>query len=393
MLDPYLRELDRIPVMEAQAEHAKASHIRALRRSYWDALLSFEPRVHHVLAEVEKQLGPRAADLPRLSSGSAEEIDAIAAALVDLDARCDVADCLLADIESSSVGGPVRWVAPTSRGFSEWLRTLQRRRLAVQAARREFAAANLRLVFTVARRYRHNGFIGFSDLVQEGNLGLMLAVDRFDPRRGFRFSTYAAWWIKHAITRALSKHGRTVRVPAHVVAAHSRLRRIRDAFQLEHQRLPSDAELAQLANLSRTNVERLGRVLLRCETPAASVGETHGVDALDSLSAAVLDPVEAMETDARAEVLRRGLGDLTAMENEILRLRYGFGDDEPLTLREIGELYSLSRERIRQLQNRALAKLRDVFTREGFEDASSSSSTPSAAQRPPIATMGTPAPG
>ena len=391
MLDPYLRELDRIPIMDAEDEHAKADRIRSLRHAYWLTLLSFAPLLRDIVADVAAQLGPRAVELPDPADGA----EALAAALVDLDPRCDVADRLLADLETSAtarVGGLGRKVSST-KGAAEWLRRAARRRLALQTARREFAAANLRLVYAVARRYRHNGFIGFADLVQEGNVGLMLAVDRFDPRRGFRFSTYAAWWIKHAITRALSKHGRTVRVPTHVLAAHSRLRRLRDAFEREHRRQPSDGELAAIADVGRDKIALMGRLLLRSETPVASAGETHGVDALDSLSGPSNDPVETIDADARAEVLRRGFHDLSAMENEILRLRYGLDDENPMTLREIGELYSLSRERIRQLQNRALGKLRAVFAREGFDEAASVSSTASAAHRPPMATIGTPAPG
>jgi RNA polymerase primary sigma factor len=392
MLDPYLRELERLPVMDAEDEHAKADLIRSLRQAYWVTLLSFPPLLQDIVADVAAQLGPRAAELPAIGDESQASIEAVAAVLVDLDPRCDVADRLLADLETSAtttVGGLGRKVSRTS-GSTEWLRSAERRRLALQTARREFAAANLRLVFAVARRYRHNGFIGFADLVQEGNVGLMLAVDRFDPRRGFRFSTYAAWWIKHAITRALSKHGRTVRIPTHVLATHSRLRRLRDAFEREHRRLPSDGELAEIASVGHEKIALLGRLLLRTET---LVGETDSVDALDSLCGPASDPVETIDADARAEILRRGFHDLNAMENEILRLRYGLGDEKPMTLREIGELYSLSRERIRQLQNRALGKLRAVFAREGFDEAATVSSTASAAQRAPMATIGTPAPG
>src|SRR5690606_21726880 len=135
-------------------------------------------------------------------------------------------------------------------------------RVGLHQARREFARGNLRLVVTMAHRYKRNGRMPLSDLIQEGNVGLMTAVDRFDPGRGYRFSTYGTWWIRHAISRALSDKGRAVRIPVHVIELQAKLSRIRREFEHENRRSPDDMELSALADVSLDKVRRFGRVLV-----------------------------------------------------------------------------------------------------------------------------------
>jgi RNA polymerase primary sigma factor len=239
----------------------------------------------------------------------------------------------------------------------------------LNAARAEFARANLRLVVSMAHRYRRSGRMSLADLIQEGNVGLLTAVDRFDPRRGFRFSTYGSWWIRHAISRALSDRGRAVRLPVHVIELQAKLSKIRREFEHQNGREPDVDELSSLADVPKEKVERLGRVLLERDTPrddAHEASKPRGVDALADDDPAVDTRLESFELDG---ALQEALDTLRPMEAEILRLRFGLDGNEGHTLREIGEVYSLSRERIRQIQQRALDKLRASLVDEGFGSA------------------------
>ena len=236
-IDRYLKALDRAPVMRADAELEKAMKIRELRQAYWAALFAERSLARSVAVAAADHLESKAASLPKLGRGRAIKVERWVEALVDLDAPCDAADRILADLESQLGADASRATA----SLCSYVRNAQRRRAALLAVRREFAAANLRLVVSVARRYRGNGFIRFPDLIQEGNVGLMMAIDRFDPRRGFRFSTYAAWWIRHAITRALSDRGRVVRLPVHMIETRAQLRKASRLFQQQTGRKPTEA--------------------------------------------------------------------------------------------------------------------------------------------------------
>ena len=343
MLEPYLRAIDQKPVLGAAAEFEGSHEVRNLRRAYWAELLS-NPQLHGSIAATARTR------LEGVPPGTQGLVDAIS----DVDVSCDLADQILADLLSDESTD------------AEFVRAVQRRRLAWLAARRRFAASNLRLVLTLAGRYRWTGFLPFADLVQEGNVGLLLAVDRFDPRRGFRFSTYATWWIKHAITRALSTKGRPVRLPANVLELRAKVRRFRDEFERTQHRSPSLPEIAEGLDVPLKKVEQLGRVMLTQEVaPRGRRSVPGAVDALDEVAADADDPAERIDAGAVAVTLRRGLDALPSMEREILNLRFGLDGGDGRTLREVGEHFSLSRERIRQLQVRALDRLRAVFHAEG----------------------------
>lgn len=235
--------------------------------------------------------------------------------------------------------------------------------LAVQAARNAFVAANLGLVTMIARRYER-GHLSFADLIQEGNTGLLKAVDRFDPERGHRFSTYAVWWIRHAIGRALSDKSREIRLPVHVVEQQHTVLRARADFEGRQGRLPTAIELAEQVGLPRKKIEMLLSLQFRPAT-APKVNREHRVLDVDELAAP--DPNEIdLDQERLAMGLRRALAHLSELEGEILRRRFGLDGDSPMTLREVGELHDLSRERIRQLQERALSRLRREFSQAGL---------------------------
>jgi len=225
----------------------------------------------------------------------------------------------------------------------------------VRALKRQLMEANLRLVVSVAKRYQHAN-LPFLDLIQEGNLGLMKAVDKFQYRRGFKFSTYATWWIRQAITRAIIDTGRTIRLPAHVVQD---LNRIGAARRTLERSLGRDPTLPEIAAESRLSVDKV-RHALRSDVPVASLDLPLGDDALagDLVPDRVaVTPEEALlETDVRRRV-RAALSALSAREREVLELRFGLRNSHGHTLQEIADRFGVTRERVRQLEKRALHRL------------------------------------
>ena len=236
----------------------------------------------------------------------------------------------------------------------------------VREEKRFLMEANLRLVVSIAKRYMNRG-LSFLDLIQEGNLGLMKAVDRFQFRRGFKFSTYATWWIRQAITRAIADHGRTIRLPVHVIESLNRLEKERKALRTERGRDPSPDDLADRLKMPVSKV----RLLLDAQkTPYSlemKVGEDESTELGDLLrDESVRSPEEAtLEGDLSNEVTR-ALAPLSDREKEVLRLRYGLGTDREYTLEEIGRRLSVTRERVRQIESRALQKVRAARSGEAL---------------------------
>ncbi len=237
-------------------------------------------------------------------------------------------------------------------------RILERQVEEGEAARQCLIRSNLRLVISIAKRYRGQG-LTFLDLIQEGNVGLMRAVDKFDYRQGNRFSTYATWWIRQAITRALSYQSRTIRLPVHM---GERLRRVKQASgQLERElgRKPEPEEIAQLLDLSPEQMERV----LRAPTHTISLEKPVGEDGENQLGEFIEDeeippPVDLILDEELHEQLQEVLWKLPSRERRIIDLRFGLSDGDPRTLQEIAEEFGLSRERIRQIEGEVLRKLR-----------------------------------
>lgn len=356
--------------MGAERELAAATELRSLRCRYWRRLLGVRPLFPAIFERIRAALGD---GLPGHVGDDLDDkaLSRLAEALVDVDPSCDLADRIAADVHALAAGGECGELDVKRRPRRDLLRRESARlsscRMAWSTARKEFIAANLRLVVAMARRFEASGRLPLADLIQEGNVGLMTATDRFDPRRGFRFSTYAAWWIRHAISRALSDTGRTVRLPVHIIELQIKLAKLRRDFELAHMRAPRAEELAALAGVPVEKITGLDRALFEPTSPPRD-GEDGALAGLDALpDSALPDSASLLHRNHVQRELLAALDELEPNQLRILRMRYGLDGEEAMTLREVGESYSLSRERIRQLQEGALRVLRHALERRGFE--------------------------
>ncbi|MBI4271466.1 MAG: sigma-70 family RNA polymerase sigma factor, partial [Candidatus Rokubacteria bacterium] len=236
------------------------------------------------------------------------------------------------------------------------LESIERSDGVVQQARRELTEANLRLAVSVAKRYLGHG-LSLLDLVQEGNIGLMKAVDRYQYRRGFKFSTYATWWIRQGVTRAIAEQSRTVRIPVHLVEALSRIVRVSRDMTNEMGRVPTRKEIARRA---RVPTKKVALILESARHPVSLEQPVGNDTALRDFIAdsSNTSPSDAAASSELATHVARALAALDSKEREVLRLRFGLGDRTEYTLEEIGAHFALTRERIRQIEVNALRKLR-----------------------------------
>jgi len=223
-------------------------------------------------------------------------------------------------------------------------------------ARRRLIESNLRLVVSVARRYSNRG-LSFLDLIQEGNLGLMKAVERYDWRLGHRFSTYATWWIRQSVTRALADQGRTIRVPAQVVDTINRMVRTERQLTQKLHRTPTNEELAEVMGLKPAKIEQLKRVSQEPVSLAAPVGEDSTELGELIEDERMLKPGDDMAERQRSDRVADLIAALPYRERTILELRYGLGGEQAMTLEEVGRRFGVTRERVRQIETRTLRRL------------------------------------
>jgi RNA polymerase primary sigma factor len=236
-----------------------------------------------------------------------------------------------------------------------------------QGARDKMIRSNLRLVINIAKKYIHLG-IPFMDLIEEGNVGLMRAVEKFDPRRGFRFSTYAAWWIKQSITRSVFDQSRTVRIPVYVNELLSKYKKTNEKLMGRLKRAPSDAEIAKCMRLPMDKISEIRNCINKTSSLDAPIDEEGGneiIDLIEDKSSSA--PETALNTFFNKERLSGPLGAINEREHEVLNLRFGLIDGSSHTLAEISKKIGVSRERIRQIQENALKKLKKFITEHDQE--------------------------
>jgi RNA polymerase primary sigma factor len=269
--------------------------------------------------------------------------------------------------ESAIAGVETWWVDGASKDAGVYVDDVRQAHRDAMSLRDEFVRANLRLVVTMARRYDRGG-MPLADLIQEGNLGLMHAVSRFDYRRGLRFSTYACWWIRHAIGRALADKARAVRIPVHMLEAQQQLEKVRQALVGELGRPPTPQELAKAARVPLAKLNQMHRYIMgqpmSLDRPVHDDDDRSFGDTMADPDSEEHSPADNLTTQTLTSQIKRLLHYLSPIEADVLTKRFGLGDDEERTFREIGDQYHLSRERIRQIQNSALDKLKRALERE-----------------------------
>lgn len=353
-LGHYLHDLSQLPLLNAKQEMQLARETQRLTVQHWQALLSYRPALDVMARAVAAHTPDASAELEALRASKKPATRSGAEQLRKLDfggAALNAADAAVHEAFASD---------PRTRARAYLARVAQAKS-AQRSAKGRFVAANLRLVISMARRYEQQ-LLPLADLIQEGNLGLMHAVERFDYRRGFRFSTYASWWIRHTLNRALSDKARVVRVPVHAFDDLTRVARARRAALLATGVEPSTDELAQRLDLPPERLERMrSEAVMRHPVSFDAPVSAERAQTLHDLLPADIeqDPEQSLDDSAWRVSIDQLLGTLTSMEAAILRFRFGIGGGDELTLKEIGLKYNLSRERIRQIQAVALTKLRE----------------------------------
>ncbi len=380
LLASYMDQLSHIPLFTPHEELSRAKELENLEEDLWRRAFSMPRCVEHLMHEaseledpVPNELSALALRYSHLAERSGKHTDATCTRLINK--LCKVIRAF--DHDKALLDGLMRRVrrevwgrhspdgtAPNPRISHAELTALERSRGKALRLRNDFVRANLRLVVSVARNFHHYR-IPFIDLIQEGNVGLMKAVHRFDHKRGFRFSTYAHWWIRQSIERAIINKGSQVRLPVHVIDSRRQVARNMSKLTQDLGRTPSAEEVADVMGLPKVKVEQ---ILSGIQQDPVSLDESVSgedgrkfLDLVRDESALGLD--EAVIRESTHTRVRELLHLLNPIEQDIIRRRFGLGDDSDQTLDEIGKMYNLSRERVRQIQAQGLQKIRRLCER------------------------------
>ncbi len=388
-LAAYFRQLAEHELLTPEDERELSQGIEDTEILTWERVLSRPEVVHHVLALIQPNL-EQPIKFPKLDkilddmleskrarkdtkllkklAGVAKE-SAVHLRALDLD-RVHI-DAVVRELyrarQASLAGETTWWPDAADKDAGVFVDHVRQAHHDAMQLRDEFVRANLRLVVTMARRYDRGG-MPLADLIQEGNLGLMHAVSRFDYRRGLRFSTYACWWIRHAIGRALADKARAVRIPVHMLEAQQQLEKVRQALVGELGRPPTPQELAKAARVPLAKLNQMHRYIMgqpmSLDRPVHDDDDRSFGDTLADPDSEEHSPADNLTTQTLTAQIKKLLHYLSPIEADVLTKRFGLGDDEERTFREIGDQYHLSRERIRQIQNSALDKLKRALERE-----------------------------
>jgi len=376
----YFREMAALSVLKPQEEFDTAREIEALERTLWAHILSHPRLVKVVLNVVKSKLDDPPPVLSKLVSQGgevakkstavkrarfAELCESCGEKIRDMDVDRQILLVVLSVLKRISRGDRrhfARGRVPVnirSKSFLVYYHRAHALFSRAQRARNEFVKANLRLVVSIARRFNH-GRMPLNDLIQEGNIGLIKAVERYDYHRGYRFSTYASWWIRHAISRALADKGRAVRLPVHMLDAYQKVSR---AFRELSSRLGRPPTTEEMGKYTKIGTEKVEKILGYMSDQNLSLDRTISEGDDRRFVEMLSDPDAVSATEwlmerSMSDQVTRIMGDLKPIESDVLRKRFGLEGTREQTLKEIGDSYDLSRERIRQIQEQALGKIR-----------------------------------
>ena len=334
----YLKEMQKISLLTREREIELAKTIRKGEDTICDLILKF-PQARRELASLGEKVEEGSIKPREIVQAKEDHIRRIIKRLEDT-------------VEEEKHSNPAKGE------MLETLRRINRAESEVDAAKKEMIRSNLRLVVSIAKAYMNRG-LSFLDLIQEGNLGLIKAVSKYDYTKGYKFSTYASWWIRQAITRAISDKSRTIRIPNHLLESKSKLAKAFNALSRELERDPIPTEMARRAGLPIKTVNKvmgLAKEPLSLETPIGDDdGRLQDLIPNEDSEFATESFIESLDVSKQAQKL---LSVLTPREEKILRMRFGIGESTDYTLEEVGKRFGISRERVRQIEERALRKLR-----------------------------------
>jgi len=378
----YFKEMAPLPVLQPDEEFESARRIERVEIALWTQILSHPQLIDMVLTVFERGLENSLEEFGRIRRSARamhdkakttdrtrrryqEQCEQLAKRIhmLDIDRRLLLAIMKELHLISRAAKGRIfRERIPVntkSKSFIEYYETVKALFATAQRTRNEFVKSNLRLVVSIARRFNH-GRMPLSDLIQEGNIGLIKAVERYDYRRGYRFSTYASWWIRHAISRALADKGRAVRLPVHMLDAYHKVARTTQELSTKLGRPPTTEEICFSAGFSLDKVQKIQCYLL---DQSFSLDRVVSEDDSRRFIEMLQDPdglsaTEKILDQSVSDQVQQIIGDLKPIEADVLRKRFGLEGAREQTLKEIGDSYRLSRERIRQIQEQALLKIR-----------------------------------